>query len=110
MSEPAKHMLVGIRPAGEPHGLIQWVSAGDLPLRVEQRVVVGDESGAWVGEVVVAPSQLVERSPAGVAAQVVRLAEPGEWPTTEPGAGSALLAGLGLPVGGSGGPRAAEQH
>ena len=102
--------VAGIRPPPTSPlwdgGRLRFADAGTLPLSPGDWVVVdgADAEGhagagdAWVGEVVVAPEQIVEAASLGTLARVARLAEPDERPPARTeGAGLTLLRSLGLP-------------
>ena len=106
--------ITGVRPPPASQlwngGLLQYADAGDLPLAPGDWVVVDSarvsevEGGpgapdTWVGEVVIAPEQLVEAAPLGTLPRVLRLASPAERPPARTeGAGLHLLRSLGLPT------------
>ena len=76
---------------------MRWIDPADFTLQFGDRVVVADEGATWLGEVVVAPSQIVEVPDLGTLPHVVRRAEPAEWPPEPAHAGATLLQSLGLP-------------
>ena len=89
------------RPAGirlTLGGPLVYADAGRLALGVGEWVVVADGPAERVGEVVIAPSQVVESVLAGPLPRVVRRARPDERPLPSAGAGAALLRSLGLPA------------
>lgn len=97
--------IAGVRPpptsplwAG---GRLRFADAGSLPLASGDWVLVDRGDGGsepWVGEVVVAPEQLVEAAPLGDRPRILRLADVGERPPARSeGAGLRLLRSLDLP-------------
>lgn len=103
--------IAGIRPPPtSPRwdgGRLRFADAGALPLAPGDWVVV-DEADAegrpgagdgWVGEVVVAPEQIVEAASFGTLPRIARLAHPDERPPARTeGTGLVLLRSLGLPA------------
>ena len=89
-------------PAGvrcTPGGPLVYVDAGRLTLAVGEWVVVADPLGERIGEVVIAPSQILESVLTGPLPRVARRARPEERPAPSSGAGGAsLLRSLELPA------------
>ena len=88
------------RPAGvrlRPGGPLVWADAGGVALEVGEWVVLSTDGGDHVGEVVVAPSQVIDSVLDGPLPPVVRRARTEERPRTGAGYGATLLHSLGLP-------------
>jgi hypothetical protein len=79
--------------------MLVYVDPGSLALTPGAWVVFADEQGERIGQVVIAPEQVVESAVAGSLPPVLRHARPEERPTTHVAtAGSALLGSLDLPT------------
>jgi hypothetical protein len=89
---------LGSRPGQTATPSLVYADPGALSLAVGDWVVVAGCDGEHVGEVVVAPHQVVESAPAARLARVTRRARPEERPTAPSGAGAALLRSLELPA------------
>lgn len=111
--------IAGVRAApSSPHwdgGRLRHVDAGSLRLVPGDWVLVAPDGadspvgGAWIGEVVVAPEQVVEAATAGPLPRVERLATSRERPPARTeGAGLRLLRSLGLPAWATASPSAAS--
>ena len=110
--------MAGIRAAPwSPHwdgGRLRHVDAGSLPLVPGDWVVVAPDGAdspagrAWIGEVVVAPEQVIEAATVGPLPRVERLATSRERPAARTeGAGLRLLQSLGVPAWATASPSAA---
>ena len=95
--------IAGIRPPPTSprwnDGRLHFAEAGDVPLQVGDWVVVdGVASEPWIGEVIVAPEQIVEATPFGDLPRVLRPADATERPAARTeGAGLSVLRSLDLP-------------
>jgi hypothetical protein len=98
--------IAGVRPPPTSPlwdgGHLRFADAGSLPLMPGDWVVVevvgGTPGEPWVGEVVVAPEQVVEAVPLGMLPRILRPAGVGERPPARTeGAGLRLLRSLDLP-------------
>lgn len=103
MTDSARPCVVGVRPPPTApeweQGRLRYARPGRLDVRVGDWVVVESQAGeGWVGEVIVAPEQLVESPPMNTLPTVARLARPDERPPARAvGAGLSLLDSLGMP-------------
>lgn len=93
----------GLRPAAteaQPApGMLVYVDPGSLTLSPGEWVVFADEQGERLGQVIIAPEQVVESAVAGPLPPVLRHARPEERPASHATtAGSVLLGSLGLPT------------
>ena len=94
---PAGIRLVDGAASGSAPTLV-YADPSGLDLEVGDGVVIVEAGRERVGEVVVAPRQVLESALVGPLPRVVRRARPDEWPAGRvDGAGAALLRSLNLP-------------